>query len=70
MPKTSAVRSPKAFSCSSSSNDGDGRDVGNIILHNLPREESDQLFPFLELCVCSFIRCCKELENRSDQVIS
>ena len=48
MPKTSAIRSPKAFSPSSSNNDGDGREVGNIILRNLPRKESAQLFPSLE----------------------
>lgn len=48
MPEASAVRSPKAFNRSSNSNDGDGSDVGNIILRNLPRKESHQLFPFLE----------------------
>lgn len=48
MPKTSGIRSPKAFSFSSSNDDGNGREVGNIILRNLPGKESDQLFPFLE----------------------
>jgi CRP-like cAMP-binding protein len=48
MPKTSAVRYPKTFSPSSGNNDGNGREVGNIILRNLPRKESAQLFPSLE----------------------
>ena len=48
MPKNSAVRSPKAFRPSSGNTDGDGREVGNIILRGLPRNESSQLFPSLE----------------------
>ena len=48
MTRNPAVRSLKTFSTSSGNNDGDGRDVGNIILRSLPRKESAQLFPFLE----------------------
>ena len=48
MPKDSPVRSSKAFSPSSDNSDGDGREVGNIILRGLPRKESTQLFPSLE----------------------
>src|SRR5260370_25800859 len=48
MPKDSPVRSTKPFSASSDNADGDGREVGNFILHGLPRRESAQLFPSLE----------------------
>jgi CRP-like cAMP-binding protein len=48
MARNSAVRSPKALSPSPNHNDGDGREVGNIILRGLPRKESAQLFPSLE----------------------
>ena len=47
MARNSAVR-PKAFSPSTGNNDGDGREVGNIILRSLPRKESTQLFPSME----------------------
>src|SRR5258708_1101311 len=48
MPKDSPVHSTKPFSPSSDKEDGDGREVGNFILHGLPRRESAQLFPSLE----------------------
>src|SRR5579863_1909710 len=48
MAKDISVRSPKAFSPSSAKADGDGHEVGNLILRSLPRSESSQLFPSLE----------------------
>jgi len=48
MPKNSSVRSRRSVNLPSSQDDGNGRDVGNIILRNLPPEESRQLFPLLE----------------------
>src|SRR6266567_985928 len=48
MARNSAIRSPKAFRPSSGNTDGDGREVGNIILRSLPRKEFSQLFPSLE----------------------
>ena len=48
MAKDIPVRSPKAFSPSSAKADGDGREVGNLILRSLPRSESSQLLPSLE----------------------
>lgn len=48
MARNSALRSPKAVTPFSNNHDGDGTDVGNIILRGLPRKESSQLFPSLE----------------------
>jgi CRP-like cAMP-binding protein len=48
MAKDISVRSPKPFSPSSSKADGDGHEVGNLILRGLPRSESSQLLPSLE----------------------
>jgi CRP-like cAMP-binding protein len=48
MAKNPAIRSSMPFSLSSDKEDGDGREVGNIILRGLPRKESTQLFPSLE----------------------
>ncbi len=41
------ARTPKAPG-SSGKCDGDGNEVRNLILHSLPRSESDQIFPSLE----------------------
>jgi CRP-like cAMP-binding protein len=46
--KNPAIRSSKPFSPLSDKEDGDGREIGNIILRGLPRRESTQLFPLLE----------------------
>jgi len=48
MAKESSVRLPKTVRPVSSKQDGDGRAVGNVILHNLPRREFTQIFPLLE----------------------
>lgn len=48
MAKDISVRSSKASSLSSAKADGDGREVGNLILRSLPRSESSQLLPSLE----------------------
>ena len=48
MAKDVAVRSVKPLKLSSDKADGDGREVGNIILRALPRRESAQLLPTLE----------------------
>lgn len=48
MPKAAVPRSSKSFKLSPDKDDGDGREVGNFILRNLPRKESAQLFPALE----------------------
>jgi CRP-like cAMP-binding protein len=48
MAKDSAIRSSKAFNASFDKSDGDGRELGNVILRGLPRKESAQLFPALE----------------------
>src|SRR6202521_410910 len=48
MAKDISVRSPKAFSPSSAKPDGNGRELGNLILRSLPRSESSLLLPSLE----------------------
>ena len=48
MARTSALRPTRAFHPGSDKQDGDGREVGNVILRALPRRESTQLFPSLE----------------------
>jgi CRP-like cAMP-binding protein len=48
MPKNSPTRSPKTLSTDSSNDGRDGGEVGNQILLNLPRRESNQLSPALE----------------------
>jgi len=48
MPRTSALRPSKSVTLPSGHNDGDGREVGNLILCGLPRNESNRIFPALE----------------------
>lgn len=48
MAKDAVVRSVKPFKLSSDKADGDGREVGNLILRSLPRRESAQILPTLE----------------------
>ena len=47
MAKIPVVRSPKSLGVFNKE-DGDGRQLGNSILRNLPRAESTQIFPVLE----------------------
>jgi CRP-like cAMP-binding protein len=48
MSKNSPVRVPRTSNSSPANNDGDGKEVGNIILRSLPRKEFTQLSPALE----------------------
>jgi CRP-like cAMP-binding protein len=48
MARHSVLRPPKSVSPLSGHNDGDGREVGNLILSGLSRDEASRIFPSLE----------------------
>jgi CRP-like cAMP-binding protein len=48
MTSNSVLRAPKSVTPPPGHNDGDGREVGNLILHGLPRNEANRIFPALE----------------------